>query len=379
VPLETVKLTAGFKLDGPIPEGLFSTYREVLSDLLDYAWAKEITGFRRLRAEKYRELRAKYPSLPSHYICTACQMACSVYKSFRKLKKRGLAKAEKPTFKKQVMMLDDHLFNLDLENLEASIAVENDKVKLKLHHGTHHEKFKGMRVGQSWLVKRRSGRYLKVVFSRTVELPEPDGKAIAVDVNEDSVAFGSMERVRNIKTGERVVRTAYFLKRRRLQSSPRLNEKPLLAKYRGRERRRVEYICHKLANQIIAEAKETEALTIVLENLKNIRRRIGRSKALNGRLNRWSFRRFQSIMEYKAKLAGLNVKYVDAKGTSSLCPTCGVKLSPNEYRLTKCPICGLEEDRDVVAVKNLLRRYQMDVLPSSVQGEGPPMIGGGKG
>jgi putative transposase len=167
VPLETVKLTAGFKLDGPIPEGFFSTYREVLSDLLDYAWANEITGFRRLKAEKYRELRAKYPSLPSHYICTACQMACSVYKSFRKLKKRGLAKAEKPTFKKQVMMLDDHLFNLDLENLEASIAVENDKVKLKLHHGTHHEKFKGMRVGQAWLVKRRSGRYLKVVFSRT--------------------------------------------------------------------------------------------------------------------------------------------------------------------------------------------------------------------
>jgi putative transposase len=55
--------------------------------------------------------------------------------------------------------------------------------------------------------------------------------AVAVDINENNVAFGSMERVRNIKTGERAVRTAYFLKRRRLQSRPRLNEKPLLAKY----------------------------------------------------------------------------------------------------------------------------------------------------
>jgi hypothetical protein len=42
-------------------------------------------------------------------------MACSIYRSFRKLKMRGLAKAEKPSLKKQTIMLADHLFNLDLE------------------------------------------------------------------------------------------------------------------------------------------------------------------------------------------------------------------------------------------------------------------------
>jgi hypothetical protein len=54
---ETVKLTASFKLDGLIPESLFSTYREVLGRLLDYAWAKGVTSFKRLKAEKYYELR----------------------------------------------------------------------------------------------------------------------------------------------------------------------------------------------------------------------------------------------------------------------------------------------------------------------------------
>jgi len=44
----------------------------------------------------------------------------------------------------------------------------------------------------------------------------------------------------------------------------------------------------------------------------------------------------------------------------------------------KCHICGLEENRDVIAVKNLLLKHQMDVPSSSVQGESPPMIGGGK-
>jgi putative transposase len=52
MPLEAVKLTASFKLNGSIPEGLFSTYKEVLDQLLDHACAKGITSFKRLKAEK---------------------------------------------------------------------------------------------------------------------------------------------------------------------------------------------------------------------------------------------------------------------------------------------------------------------------------------
>jgi putative transposase len=63
-------------------------------------------------------------------------------------------------------------------------------------------------------------------------------------------------------------------------------------------------------------------------------------------------------MEYKAKLAGLNVVYVNAEGTSSLCPICGGKLSSNGYRQMKCRKCGLEQDRGIIAVENMLRRYQ---------------------
>ena len=376
--MEAVKLTASFKLDGSIPEGLFSTYRVVLGQLLYCAWAEGVTSFKRLKAEKYHGLRARHPSLPSHYIYTACQMACSIYKSFRKLRRRGLAKAEKPVFKKRVIMLDDHLFSLDLESWETSIALENGRAKLKLLHGTYHEKFKEMKVGQAWLVKEEDGFYLKAVFSKTFGPVESNGKAIAVDINENNVTFGSTERVRNVKTRERAIRTTYFLKRRRLQSKPRLNEKPLMAKYKARERRRVEDIYHKLANQIVDEAKELKASTIVLEELANIRNRIKRSRAINGRLNRWSFRKLQNVIDYKARLAGLGLKYVNAKGTSSLCPICGGELSPNGCRLMKCPSCGTEQDRDIIAVKNLLRKHQMDVGASPVHPESPPMKRGGK-
>ncbi|MEM3586778.1 MAG: transposase, partial [Candidatus Jordarchaeaceae archaeon] len=261
---------------------------------------------------------------------------------------------------------------------EASIATSKGRISLKIMHGTYHEKFKGMRVGEAWLTRKKGDvLYLRVVFSLEVEEAEPNGEAVAVDLNENNVTFGSQgSNVKKFETGERTIRTAYFLKRRRLQSEPRLNEKAAMEKYRGRERRRMDAVYHRAAKEVVCEAKEEGASVIVLENLKGIRGRMNYSKQMNGRLHRWSFRRLQSVVEYKAKLAGLTVVYVDARGTSSLCPECGVHLrrSLRGYRLMRCPKCGMEEDRDVIAVRNLLLKYkvQRDVPASSVLGRTPP-------
>ncbi|MDW8023509.1 MAG: transposase [Nitrososphaerota archaeon] len=376
--LETVRLTANFKLDGSVPGNLFQTYKQILDELLDYACDRGISSFKRLKSEKYYDLRARYPNLPSHYIYTACQMSCSIYKTFRKLRRRGRAKTEKPFFKKNVILLDDNVFRVDFDRWEASIATEFGRMRLRILYGTYHERFKSMKVGQAWLVRRHDGCYLKAVFSKVVGVAEPNGKALAIDVNENGVAYGSEEKTSILKTGERTIRTAYFLKRRKLQSKLRLNEKPIMAKYRGREARRVEAIYHKVVNEIIEEAKGHGYSAIVLEDLKHIRKHMRKPRGLNGRLNRWSFRKLQQIIEYKAKFNGLAVVYVNAKGTSSLCPKCRVNLSPSGYRLMKCPECGLEEDRDIIAVRNLLQKYQTDVPSSSVQGESPPMTRGGK-
>jgi putative transposase len=111
-------------------------------------------------------------------------------------------------------------------------------------------------------------------------------------------------------------------------------------------------IYYKIANRIIAKAKQIGITTIMLEDLRNLRekRKKRRSlRTLNGRLSRWGFRMLQNIIEYKSRLAGLSVIYVSAERTSSLCPVCGGRLgkSPNERRLMRCRICGLEEDRDI--------------------------------
>gem|GEM_PF-6951199 len=50
---------------------------------------------------------------------------------------------------------------------------------------------------------------------RLLKIVEPNGKTIAVDVNEDNIAFGSGDYVTNIKTCVKMIRTTYFLKHRR--------------------------------------------------------------------------------------------------------------------------------------------------------------------
>ncbi len=289
--LETVKLTARFKLNGEVDESLFETYKRIVNELLDYAHSKEITSFKRLKAEKYHELRQKYLKLPSHYVYTACQMACSIYKSFRKLKRKGKAKSVKPMFKKDVIMLDDHLFKLDLENWLVRISTPNGRIGFKVLHEKYHEKFRNWKVGQAWLVKRDDEVYLNVVFSKNVEIRDYKD-AVGVDVNENNVTIATNQGFIMFETKERVIRTAYFLKRRKIQRKIRCRrvKAKLLAKYRDRERNRVLDLYHKVTNEIVKIALKTNS-AIALENLKEIS--MNYSKELNGRLHRLSFKKFQ--------------------------------------------------------------------------------------
>jgi putative transposase len=378
MPVEEIKLTANFKIDladadeAAISEihHLFAEYRKIVNELIEYAHSHGITSFISLHRAKYRELRQRHPTLPSHYIYTACRLAISVYKSFIGMRELGMCEKEKPIFKGRAIWLDSKLFKLDIEGWRVSIIVHGGRwVTLRLLHGRYHDKFKGMKPGEAWLVLRDDGiLYLNVVFRQTIVLPEinMDAKVIAVDINENIVVFGNNEFVERFETNEGIIRTRYFLKRRRIQSKIRGRglRARLLGKYRGREWRRIKEIYYKAVKRIIDKAKEADVKIIIMEDLKHLNRKDKGSRELNGRIHRWSYSRFQKILEYQAKLCGLHVKYVNPRGTSKTCPICGDELeeSSNGRRLRKCKRCGLEEDRDVIAVKNLVKRYYEEYM-----------------
>jgi hypothetical protein len=73
----------------------------------------------------------------------------------------------------------------------------------------------------------------------------------------------------------------------------------------------------------------------------------------------------------------LKITYADAEGLQACAGVWGkIKLEwAQANEVLRMRVGGGQ----VIAVKNLLRRYQMDVGASSVHPEGPPMKGGGKG
>jgi putative transposase len=62
------------------------------------------------------------------------------------------------------------------------------------------------------------------------------------------------------------------------------------------------------------------------------------------------------VLHDKAETAGIIVRLVDERGTSSTCPACGKRIPKPAGRLMSCPSCGLTGHRDLLAAANIAAR-----------------------
>ena len=147
------------------------------------------------------------------------------------------------------------------------------------------------------------------------------------------------------------VRHRYFNIRKKLQEKRRLD---VFKRLRGKERRIVNHELHRIAKEIVEYAKQFPSPVLVMERLTGIRENFRRGKELNRRFHSLPFRKLQKMVEYKAKLEGIEVRYVNPKNTSITCHRCGyvTHVEGREYR---CPKCGLKYNRDLNAAINVAR------------------------
>lgn len=110
-------------------------------------------------------------------------------------------------------------------------------------------------------------------------------------------------------------------------------------------------IDHKISREIVNTAKKHKAKVIKLERLENIRSTTRTSRKNNPSLHTWSFYRLAQYIEYKAKLTGIEVEYVDAAYTSQKCPQCG-NIHHVKDRKYICK-CGYYTHRDLLGAINI--------------------------
>ena len=146
----------------------------------------------------------------------------------------------------------------------------------------------------------------------------------------------------------KAMRRHFATKRKSLQKAKHQNA---VEHINNKEQRIMKDIDHKLSHDIVATAVAHNVKTIKLEQLSNIRSTTRTSRKNNHSLHNWSFYRLAQYIEYKAKLAGIEVLYVNPAYTSQTCPVCGERHHASDRRYA-CK-CGFHTHRDIVGAINI--------------------------
>lgn len=149
-------------------------------------------------------------------------------------------------------------------------------------------------------------------------------------------------------------RTRFANLRKALQSCGSKSAKRHLKKVRRKESYFHRDVNHCISKKIVEKAKRSEC-GIVLEDLKNIRKRMKASKSQRSRMHGWSFFQLRQFITYKSKLAGIPVVVINPGNTSRRCSACGHTEKANRKSQSEfvCRACGFMCNADDNASLNI--------------------------
>jgi IS605 OrfB family transposase len=125
-----------------------------------------------------------------------------------------------------------------------------------------------------------------------------------------------------------------------------------LRRVEARHRRRVHQAQHQAAKQVVAFALQQRVGTLLVGDPNGITEQdVGRVQ--NWRLRQWRRTHLLKALQDKAERAGMVVRLVDERGTSSTCPACHQRVPKPTGRRFRCAHCKFCGHRDLVGAANI--------------------------
>lgn len=265
-----------------------------------------------------------------------------------------------PILKKPVAIWNNQNFVIKPDQLSFPVWLngKSTRISVKAIFTDYQKNLLANKLG-TLRITQKSGKYIAQI---AVQAPEPEITgvqamgvdlglkipAVAVTETGKTKFFGNGRQNKFIKRKHRSVR-------RKLGKLKKLDA---IRKRHNKEQRWMKDQDHKISRQIVNFATEYSVSTIRLEQLSGIRQTARTSRKNEKNLHSWSFYRLAMFIEYKARLAGIKVEYVNPKYTSQTCPQCGQRNKTND-RNYKCG-CGFKNHRDRVGAINIIAATVID-------------------
>ena len=244
-----------------------------------------------------------------------------------------------------------------LKDLKSvSLLMQGGRMRLRLKPTGYHRKMFHLRKGGMKLQYIQGDFYLLLTIDKEESNPIAPKRIIGGDMGIVNLIHDSDN---NCFKGEDIekARKRYSSYRGRLQQRGTRSAKRRLKKVSHKESdfRRIEN--HTISKQLIENAKGTAAC-LGLEDLAGISKRTTVRKSERAKHKGWAFYQLRTFIEYKAKLAGVSVYFVDPAYTSKGCPSCGHVSDANRpYRDTfQCTSCQLSGPADFIASIHIAHR-----------------------
>lgn len=277
----------------------------------------------------------------------------------RNLKKSGSGIRVKapslPVLKKPCCYINNQNFKVGDSCIEFPVMINGKSkrisVSVKL---TDRQKalFSDVKFGTMRIVTKNHTLVAQIVYKAAEPEFKSDGNVMGIDlgIKCPAVSYCSDGSVKFYGNGRKnkYMRRHYAYLRKKLQVSKQIKA---VKRINDKEQRIMRDIDHKLSHDIVETAVAHNVKVVKLEQLQNIRSATRKSRKNNHSLHTWSFYRLAQFIEYKAKLAGLFVEYVNPAYTSQRCPICGNVHHADDRNYT-CE-CGFHIHRDLLGAMNI--------------------------
>ena len=260
-----------------------------------------------------------------------------------------------PILKRPCCYINNQNFKIKDNHIEFPVLINGKSKRISIRTSmTDNQKliFANAKLGTMRIVYKGN----KIVAQIVYEVAEPeytdDGNVMGIDlgIKCPAVSYTSNGSVKFYGNGRKnkYMRRHYKYLRKKLGKA----KKPdAIKRINNKEQRIMKDIDHKISHDIVETAVAHNVKVIKLERLANIRSTTRTSRKNNPSLHTWSFYRLAQYIEYKAKLAGIKVEYVNPAYTSQRCPVCGNVHHANDRNYT-CS-CGFHIHRDLLGAMNI--------------------------